>query len=169
MWEGGKLAWQVKYQHAEQDSKDGIEELSQPSNISTPMAALSRLRHRLEVGYLCIIDKFYKSQTRIYNSLFTLFPQVRKDDVQTVVPISKSWSLMNTAVLTGRQVRLENFVGSVFVVVLEPPSLATLYQVSQPMKIFIVSEAGKIADVTLHTSCKSADESALKVKILTIH
>ena len=37
------------------------------------------------------------------------------------------------------------------------------------MKIFIVSEAGKIADVTLHTSCKSADESALKVKILTIH
>ena len=123
MWEGGKLAWQVKYQHAEQDSKDGIEELSQPSNISTPMAALSRLRHRLEVGYLCIIDKFYKSQTRIYNSLFTLFPQVRKDDVQTVVPISKSWSLMNTAVLTGRQVRLENFVTSDFVVVLEPPSL----------------------------------------------
>ena len=59
MWEGGKLAWQVKYQHAEQDSKDGIEELSQPSNISTPMAALSRLRHRLEVGYLCIIE-FYK-------------------------------------------------------------------------------------------------------------
>ena len=34
------------------------------------------------------------------------------------------------------------------------------------MKIFIVSEAGKIADVTLHTSCKSADESALKVKTL---
>ena len=125
MWEGGKLAWQVKYQHAEQDSKDGIEELSQPSNISTPMAALSRLRHRLEVGYLCIIDKFYKSQTRIYNSLFTLFPQVRKDDVQTVVPISKSWSLMNTAVLTGRQVRLENFVGSVFVVVSFPNNFMT--------------------------------------------
>ena len=30
--------------------------------------------------------------------------QVRKDDVQTVVPISKSWSLMNTAIMTGRQV-----------------------------------------------------------------
>ena len=36
------------------------------------------------------------------------------------------------------------------------------------MKIFIVSEAGKIADVTLHTSCKSADESALKVTIKTL-
>ena len=34
------------------------------------------------------------------------------------------------------------------------------------MKIFIVSEAGKIADVTLHTSCKSADESALKVTLM---
>ena len=51
VWEGGKLAWQVKYQHvAEQDSKEGTEELSIASNISsTPMAALSRLRHRLEV------------------------------------------------------------------------------------------------------------------------
>ena len=45
---------------------------------------------------------------------------------------------MNTAVLTGRQV-------------------------SQPLKIFIVSEAGKIADVTLHTSCHTNDDSALKV------
>ena len=32
------------------------------------------------------------------------------------------------------------------------------------MKIFIVSEAGKIADVTLHTSCQSTEESALKVR-----
>ena len=50
VWEGGKLAWQVKYQHAEPDAKEGTtEELSPASNISTPMAALSRLRHRLEV------------------------------------------------------------------------------------------------------------------------
>ena len=45
---------------------------------------------------------------------------------------------MNTAVLTGRQV-------------------------SQPLKIFIVSEAGSVADVTLHTSCQTSDDSALKV------
>jgi transmembrane protein 132 len=63
---------------------------------------------------------------------------VKKDDVQTVLPISKRWQIMNTAVLTGRQV-------------------------SQPLKIFIVSEAGKIADVTLHTSCHTNDDSALKV------
>lgn len=63
---------------------------------------------------------------------------VKKDDVQTVLPISKRWEIINTAVLTGRQV-------------------------SQPLKIFIVSEAGKIADVTLHTSCHTNDDSALKV------
>ena len=45
---------------------------------------------------------------------------------------------MNTAMLTGRQV-------------------------SQSMKIFMVSEAGSVADVTLHTSCSTADHSALKV------
>ena len=42
-----KPALQVKYQHAEQDGK--VEERPQISNTSTPMAALSRLRHRLEV------------------------------------------------------------------------------------------------------------------------
>lgn len=45
---------------------------------------------------------------------------------------------MNTAVLTGRQV-------------------------SQAMKVFIVSQAGKIADVTLQTSCYTDDESVIKV------
>lgn len=45
---------------------------------------------------------------------------------------------MNTAVLTGRQV-------------------------SQAMKVLIVSQAGKVADVTLQSSCHSEDESVLKV------
>jgi Transmembrane protein family 132 len=45
---------------------------------------------------------------------------------------------MNTAVLTGRQV-------------------------SQAMKVFIVSQAGKVADVTLQSSCTVEDESVIKV------
>ena len=48
------------------------------------------------------------------------------------------WELINTAVLTGRQI-------------------------SQPVKILMVSEAGSVADVTLHTSCETSDHSALKV------
>ena len=45
---------------------------------------------------------------------------------------------MNLAVLTGRQV-------------------------AKQLKVYIVSHAGEIADVTLHSSCTSKDVSALKV------
>lgn len=51
---------------------------------------------------------------------------------------------MNTAVLTGRQV-------------------------SQAMKVFIVSQAGKVADVTLQSSCHAEDESVIKVSTATIN
>lgn len=63
---------------------------------------------------------------------------IQKDDIQAVVPISKNWEVLNTAVLTGRQV-------------------------SQAMKVFIVSQAGKEADVTFQASCHSEDDSVLKV------
>ena len=63
---------------------------------------------------------------------------VKKDEVQAVLPIAKHKEMMNLAVLTGRQV-------------------------SRPLKIFIVSQAGDVADVTLHSSCSSADQSVLKV------
>lgn len=51
---------------------------------------------------------------------------------------TQNWEVMNTAVLTGRQV-------------------------SQAMKVFIVSQAGKVADVTLQSSCHAEDESVIKV------
>uniref|UniRef100_A0A1Y1MMI2 Transmembrane protein 132E n=1 Tax=Photinus pyralis TaxID=7054 RepID=A0A1Y1MMI2_PHOPY len=63
---------------------------------------------------------------------------IQKDDIQAVVPISKNWEVLNTAVLTGRQV-------------------------SQAMKVLIVSQAGKAADVTFQASCHSEDDSVLKV------
>lgn len=50
---------------------------------------------------------------------------------------------MNTAVLTGRQVY-------------------------QAMKVFIVSQSGQVADITLQTSCHSEDESVIKVNIRAI-
>lgn len=50
----------------------------------------------------------------------------------------QSWELMNTAVLTGRQV-------------------------AQAMKVFMVSQGGKVADVTLKSSCYAEDESVIKV------
>ncbi|XP_065366340.1 transmembrane protein 132B [Calliphora vicina] len=64
--------------------------------------------------------------------------EVNKDDIQAVLPMAKNWELMNTAVLTGRQV-------------------------AQAMKVFIVSQGGKVADVTLQSSCFAEDESVIKV------
>jgi transmembrane protein 132 len=55
----------------------------------------------------------------------------------------QNWEVINTAALTGRQV-------------------------SQAMKVFIVSQAGKVADVTLQSSCHSEDESVLKVRLLEL-
>lgn len=63
---------------------------------------------------------------------------IHKDDVQAVLLVAKSNQLLNTAVLTGKQV-------------------------SQPMKVFVVSQSGLLGDVTLQSSCHSADESVLKV------
>ncbi|OXA52948.1 hypothetical protein Fcan01_12010 [Folsomia candida] len=74
-------------------------------------------------------DERHKLTTRL---------EIQKDDIQAVLPIAKSWEVVNSAVLNGKQV-------------------------SRPMKIFIVSRAGQVADVTLQASCRSLDESVLKV------
>lgn len=44
-------------------------------------------------------------------------------------------------------------------------NLATLTgrQVSEPLRVFMVTQGGKVADVTLQASCSSSDESVLKV------
>jgi Transmembrane protein family 132 len=38
---------------------------------------------------------------------------------------------------------------------------------SQVMKVFIVTQAGKVADVTLQSSCLAEDESVIKVSAAT--
>ena len=42
-------------------------------------------------------------------------------------------------------------------------AMLTSRQVSEPLRVFVVTQAGKVADVTLQASCSSADESVLKV------
>lgn len=63
---------------------------------------------------------------------------IHKDNVLDVLAITKSHQLLNTALLTGRQV-------------------------SQAMRIYMVSAGGRISDITLQSSCHAADESILKV------
>ena len=44
-------------------------------------------------------------------------------------------------------------------------AILTSRQVSEPLRVFVVTQAGKVADVTLQASCSSADESVLKVHL----
>uniref|UniRef100_A0A1B6D587 Transmembrane protein 132E n=2 Tax=Clastoptera arizonana TaxID=38151 RepID=A0A1B6D587_9HEMI len=111
LWDEGRLVWSVKY------VLEGADK--------------SRTYHHSQR------DRAGKDAEETRKKITTRF-EIQKDDTQAVLPISKNWELMNTAVLTGRQV-------------------------SQAMKVFIVSQAGKAADVTLQSSCHSEDESVLKV------
>lgn len=87
-----------------------------------------------------VLDSNLAEQYNFDENVIKLTSQldIQKDDIQAVLPLAKSWELLNTAVLNGKQV-------------------------SHPMKVYIVSQAGKVADVTVQTSCKSVDESVLKV------
>jgi hypothetical protein len=42
-------------------------------------------------------------------------------------------------------------------------AILTSRQVAEPLRVFMVTQAGKVADVTLQASCSSVDESVLKV------
>lgn len=129
-WDGGKIVWSVSYVHDGPKMKDlSIEGANGPEETRKKLVA------KLEI---------------------------QKDDIQAVLPISKvdfrtfinqsvvltnvletfsqNWEVMNTAVLTGRQV-------------------------SQALKVFIVSQGGKVADVTLQSSCHAEDESVIKVPL----
>ncbi|XP_054088610.1 transmembrane protein 132C isoform X2 [Zeugodacus cucurbitae] len=98
------------------------------------------------VWYVSYVNKPDKSKNQISSSTvadeskkrLTTKLEINKDDIQAVLPMAKNWELINTAVLTGRQV-------------------------AQAMKVFIVSQAGKVADVTLQSSCYAEDESVIKV------
>ncbi|XP_049277564.1 transmembrane protein 132E isoform X1 [Anopheles funestus] len=111
-WDGGRIIWSVSYVH------DGPK---MKLDLSTESSLISSTGLQ-EEGRKKIVAKL----------------EIQKDDIQAVLPIAKNWELMNTAVLTGRQV-------------------------SQAMKVFIVSQAGKMADVTLQSSCQTEDESVIKV------
>ncbi|KAL0130525.1 hypothetical protein PUN28_002272 [Cardiocondyla obscurior] len=120
-WDGGKIVWSVRY------ALEGEEE------NSSQLTGADQLQQRVQQRQLQHHHHHHVERRKLQARL-----EIQKDDIQAVLPISKNWEVMNTAVLTGRQV-------------------------SQGMKVFIVSQAGTVADVTLQSSCHSEDESVLKV------
>ncbi|XP_076240037.1 transmembrane protein 132C dtn isoform X2 [Calliopsis andreniformis] len=120
-WDGGRIVWSVRY--AFEGEEDNASQLN----------GMDQLQQRLQQRQMQHHHHHHAERRKLQARL-----EIQKDDIQAVLPISKNWEVMNTAVLTGRQV-------------------------SQGMKVFIVSQAGTVADVTLQSSCHSEDESVLKV------
>ncbi|XP_039309344.1 transmembrane protein 132E isoform X2 [Solenopsis invicta] len=120
-WDGGRIVWSVRY------TLEGEEE------NSSQLTGVDQSQQRMQQRQMQHHHHHHVERRKLQARL-----EIQKDDIQAVLPISKNWEVMNTAVLTGRQV-------------------------SQGMKVFIVSQAGTVADVTLQSSCHSEDESVLKV------
>jgi len=64
--------------------------------------------------------------------------EIQHDNTYTIVPVIKTTEIINTAILTGS---IQNFV----------------------MRVYSISQTGKIGDITSHTTCHSGDEEVLKV------
>ncbi|RWS12003.1 transmembrane protein 132D-like protein [Dinothrombium tinctorium] len=92
-----------------------------------------QLMYTTEFGTISGRKDFDKESSKLTSRI-----DIQKDEVQAVIAVVKTESMINTAVLNGRQV-------------------------SQPLRVFVVSQAGLVGDVTLQSNCHSLDESILKV------
>ena len=137
IWDQPRITWHVKYQRPLLDhaSVSSSSQADQASSLNIATTAIDGRRSETTSTFVESNEGHHntKDSYRLRAKV-----SVKKDEVQAVLPIAKHKDLMNLAVLTGRQV-------------------------SRPLKIFIVSQAGDVADVTLHSSCSSSDQSVLKV------
>lgn len=135
--DNGRVVWQLLYITDVTSSNSLVPPLHPPS---APLSKGSRKEQTLNKDPS---STFSSSQVRrdfLDRESFKLTSKldVGKDEVSSIIGVSKSNQMLNTAILTGKQV-------------------------SQPLKIFVVSKSGRSGDVTLQSTCHSLDESSLKV------
>lgn len=132
-WDGGKIVWSVSYVHDGPKLKDlSMEGANGPEETRKKLVAKLEIQ-KDDIQAVLPISKVHSSILS-YNIVLTL----------TFFCFLQNWEVMNTAVLTGRQV-------------------------SQALKVFIVSQGGKVADVTLQSSCHAEDESVIKVSGIAVN
>uniref|UniRef100_A0ABD2W4F5 Transmembrane protein 132C n=1 Tax=Trichogramma kaykai TaxID=54128 RepID=A0ABD2W4F5_9HYME len=134
---GGRIVWSVRY--ALEGEEDNVS-LSGPFQLTQPhqQQQMQQQQQQQQYQQQQPLQHHHHHNGPSDRKKLQAHLEIQKDDIQAVLPISKNWEVINTAVLTGRQI-------------------------SQAMKVFIVSQAGTVADVTLQSSCHSEDESVLKV------
>ncbi|RWS30959.1 Transmembrane protein 132C-like protein, partial [Leptotrombidium deliense] len=108
-------------------------EVDDNADISDNGRVVWQLLYITDIGTTTGRKDFDRESSKLTSRL-----DIQKDEIQAVIGVYKSSSMLNTAVLNGRQV-------------------------SQPLRVFVVSQAGRVGDVTLQSNCHSSDESILKV------
>ena len=125
--DNGRMVWQVMY--ITDTSSNSLSTSSQVSKGLRKEQTLFTSKDTIAVRK----DFLDRESLKLTSKL-----EVVKDEVSSVIGVSKSNQMLNTAILTGKQV-------------------------SQPLRVFVVSKSGRSGDVTLQSTCHSLDESSLKV------
>ena len=111
--DAGRIVWQLLY-------------LTDLENSNQEEMTNRKLHHHLK-------RDFDRESSKLTSKL-----DIQKDEIESVVALTRNRNLLNTAVLSGKQ----NM---------------------QSLRIYAVSSSGKFGDVTLQASCSSTDETVLKV------
>ncbi|XP_053200215.1 transmembrane protein 132E-like [Panonychus citri] len=119
--DNGRIVWQLEYV-----TENGVDSPTIDLSSSSPI----KLRKDLS----SVTSSYTDRDTSKLSSIL----DIQKDSIQAVIGITSSLSMINTAILTGKQV-------------------------AQSLKVFAVSQSGRLGDVTLQASCTSTDESVVKV------
>lgn len=127
--DSGRIVFQLLYLSEFVDSPSSAAASSESGRTVTKVEANQTATN----GRTPIRRDFERDSSKLTTKL-----DLRKDEIRSLLAISRSRHLLNTAIFTGRQI-------------------------VQPLQVFVVSEAGKFGEVTLQASCTSEDESVLKV------
>lgn len=120
----GRIVWQLLY--VTEFDKSSVKKYS---SSTTPPKSLEKAKG----DYDGKNEFFDKESSKLTSRL-----DIRKDEIHSLIGVSKAVQMLNTAVLSGKQV-------------------------SQAFRVFVVSQSGRTGDVTLQSNCHSLDESTLKV------
>lgn len=138
--DNGRVVWQLIY------LTDSLQTNGHPV-LPSPSVTLNSNSHGNYNGRISpstngagssnLISPSLTSSTVDSSKLTTRF-DIRKDEIEKLIGITSTSEMLNTAVLTGKQI-------------------------SNLLKIYAISYSGKVGDVTLQSSCHSFDESVIKV------
>lgn len=128
--DNGRVVWQLIY------LTDSLQTNGPPVPVPVPVVTVTNSHPKSNTGSNLNLPSM--ASPAVDSSKLTTKFDIRKDEVEKLIGITSTSEMLNTAVLTGKQI-------------------------SNLLKIYAISYSGKVGDVTLQSSCHSFDESVIKV------